>query len=96
MRTPIGVCVCPEAEPRQHLWDSGPTAPTLIPLWLIAAVTTAWWLFHLPSPGKAIGALAGVAGIMSVREMKVLGKISWVLLLICMLVTEFRAIDQRA
>jgi len=53
-----------------------------------------WWLFHIPSPGKAIGALAVVAGIMSVREMKVLGKISWVFLLVCMLVTEFKAINK--
>src|ERR1700733_4519024 len=65
-----------------------------VPLWSAAAFLTSWWLFHLPSPGKAIGALAVVAGIMSVRNMKVLGKISWVILLICMLITEFRAIDK--
>jgi hypothetical protein len=65
-----------------------------IPLWCIAAIYIMWSWFHLPSPGKAIGALAVVAGIMSVRDIKVLGKISWVALLVLMLVTEFRAIDK--
>lgn len=65
-----------------------------IPLWCSAAASTLWWLFHLPSPGKAIGALAVVAGIMSVREIKVLGKVTWVVLLVCMLVIEFRSIDK--
>jgi hypothetical protein len=65
-----------------------------VPLWLILAAVTVYWYCRVPSPGYAIGALAVVAGIMSVREMKVLGKIAWVVLLICMLVTEFRAIDK--
>jgi hypothetical protein len=64
------------------------------PLWSIAALLTFWWLIHLPSPGKAIGALAVVAGIMSVRDMKVLGKLLWVVLLVLMLITEFRAINK--
>jgi hypothetical protein len=65
-----------------------------VPLWMAAACLTASWYFNLPTPGKAIGALAVVAGIMSVREMKVFGKMAWVALLICMLLTEFRAIDK--
>jgi hypothetical protein len=65
-------------------------------LWLISFAVWAYWhpYSHLPTPGKAIGALAVVAGIMSVREMKELAKISWVVLLIMLLFTEFRAIDK--
>ncbi len=63
-------------------------------LWICSACFSVKWYFHLPTPGKAIGAIAVVAGIMSVREMKVLAKISWVFLLIFMLITEFRAIDR--
>lgn len=53
-----------------------------------------FWLRYIPPPGYAIGALAVVAGIMSVRDMKTLGKISWIALLVCLLITEFRAIDK--
>jgi len=52
-----------------------------IPLWTAAAAITVWWIYDPPATGKAIGALAVVAGIMSVRDIKVLGKISWVILL---------------
>jgi hypothetical protein len=65
-----------------------------VPLWSVSACVCLLWYFHTPSPGKAIGALAVVAGIMSVREMKVLGKILWVALLVFLLVTEFHAIDK--
>jgi len=66
-----------------------------IPLWFTAAAFTFYWLCRIPTPGKAVTALAVVAGVMSVREeIKILGKISWVLLLICPLITEFRAIDK--
>ena len=64
-----------------------------VPLWLIASYKTLKWLQHPPAPGYAIGTLAVVAGIMSVRDIKVLGKMLWVVLLICMVNTEFRAID---
>ncbi len=64
-----------------------------VPLWALSAALLVRWYFHIPPPGYAIGALAVVAGIMSVREMKVLGKISWVVLLGFLLTTEFRAID---
>jgi hypothetical protein len=65
-------------------------------LWLISFAVWAYWhpYSNLPTPGKAIGALAVVAGIMSVREMKEVAKISWVVLLIMLLFTEFRAIDK--
>jgi hypothetical protein len=65
-----------------------------IPLWVLAASFTVYWLNCVPPPGYAIGALAVVAGVMSVRDVKILGKISWVLLLVCLLITEFRAIDK--
>jgi hypothetical protein len=65
-----------------------------VPLWCIGAAA-AWWYFRsTPSPGKAIGALTVVAGVMSVREMKVPGRILWVCLLILFLRIEFRAINK--
>jgi cell division protein FtsB len=65
-----------------------------VPLWIISACLCLHWYFTPPSPGKAIGALAVVAGIMSVREMKVLGRILWVALLVFLLIAEFHAIDK--
>lgn len=65
-----------------------------VPAWLIFAFFTEHWLHYPPSPGKAIGVLAVVAGFISVRDTKVLGKIIWIGLLVCLLVTEFRAIDK--
>ena len=62
-------------------------------LWLSGAILTIYWILCIPPPGYAIGALAVVAGVMSVREMKTLGKVTWVVLLICLLMTEFRAIN---
>lgn len=66
------------------------------PLFLFFFALWAYWhpYSHLPTPGKAIGGLAVVAGIMSVRDMKVFAKATWVGLLILLLMTEFRAIDK--
>lgn len=64
------------------------------PLWLASAGLLIFWHFQIPPPGYAIGAVGVVAGIMSVRDMKVLGRIGWILLLVLLLVTEFRAIDK--
>jgi hypothetical protein len=76
----------------ERVWNSTYTG---CPLWIISAVfCLRWTFFHVPPPGYSIGALAVVAGLMSVREMKVLGKITWVVLLICLLITEFRAINK--
>jgi hypothetical protein len=70
--------------PLSRKWNS----PWLgVPFWCAGAAL-------IPSPGKAIGALAVVAGLMSVREMKVSGRILWVLLLIAFLDIEFHAIDK--
>ena len=65
-----------------------------VPLWVTWTCYAVYWLYHLPVPGYAIGALATVAGIMSVREIRTLGKICWVLLLILLLNVEFKAIDK--
>ena len=65
-----------------------------VPLWLIVAALACFWLFNVPPPGYSVGFLAVVAGIMSVRDMKTLGKIMWVVLLVCLLVTEFQAIGK--
>src|ERR1035441_4586024 len=75
----------------KRLWNS---ARIGIPLWIAGALFAGYWFFCVPTPGKAVAALAVVAGIMSVREIKNLGKISWVVLLVCLLSIEFRAIDK--
>jgi hypothetical protein len=75
-----------------HRWWNSARAG--IPLWICFAMLSVYWIFEVPSPGKAVGVLAVVAGIMSVREIKIMGKISWVILLVCLLMTEFRAIDK--
>ena len=63
------------------------------PIWIAFGLLTLYWRYCMPPPGYAIGALAVVAGIMSVREMKTLARVSWVFLLVCLLLTEFHAID---
>ncbi len=65
-----------------------------VPLWLIGAAILVYWYFRIPPPGFAVGALGVVAGVMSIRDMKVSGKMVWMALLICLLVTEFQAIDK--
>jgi hypothetical protein len=73
------------------LWNSPRVG---VPLWSACGVLTLCWFFWVPHPGYAIGALALVAGIMSVREIKTMGKICWISLLIALLLTEFHAIDK--
>jgi hypothetical protein len=78
--------------PVARFWNS-PWAGA--PMWLVFAYVCVWkWYFQIPATGKAIGALAVVAGIMSLRDIQVLGKVAWVALLVCMVLTEFRAIDK--
>ena len=77
--------------PVAKLWNS-PLAG--VPLWLWSAVYVVRWHFNSPSPGKAIGALAVVAGLMSVRDIKALGKILWVNHIGFPAVTEFHSIDE--
>jgi hypothetical protein len=77
--------------PISQWWNSPRTG---VPLWLIGAAILVYWSFRIPPPGFAVGALAVVAGIMSIRDMKVSGKIVWTVLRICLLITEFHAIDK--
>jgi hypothetical protein len=80
-----------ESGPFEKAWNSLYIG---VPLWNTGAFYFVRWTFiHIPPPGYAIGALAVVAGLMSVREMKVLGKMFWVFLLLCLLFSEFRAIN---
>src|SRR5580704_2891714 len=74
----------------KDLWNSSKVG---VPLWFAFGFLTLYWHYRMPPPGYAIGALAVVAGIMSVREMKTPAKVLWIVLLILMLLTEFRAID---
>ena len=69
------------------VWTGGP-------LWAAFAVVAVYWLHTTPLPGRAIGVLAVVAGVISVRDVKVLGKITWVILLVAFLFAEFRAIGK--
>ena len=74
-------------------WDSRP-APAII-LVLIGLGITTWAYFVPMSPGKAIGALAAVAGIMSLRpKMKFPEKLAWIVILTTLAVLEFAAIDR--
>jgi uncharacterized membrane protein len=75
----------------KELWNSRKVG---VPLWIAFGCLTLYWRFHVPPPGYAIGALAVVAGIMSVRDIRTLAKILWVVLLIFLLLTEFRAIGK--
>jgi hypothetical protein len=80
-----------EDDTLKHLWNSSGVG---VFLWFISGLLVLYWFYRVPPPGYAIGALAVVAGIMSVREMKTLAKVSWVFLLVCLLIMEFRAIDK--
>lgn len=80
-----------EEEAIKKFWNSWAVGASL---WLIFSCITIDWFYREPWPGYAIGVLAVVAGIMSVREIKTLGRILWVFLLVCLLITEFRAIDK--
>ena len=77
----------------KKLWNSKYLG---VPLWLCFFSLWVYWhpYTNLPTPGKAIGVIAIVAGIMSVRDMETVAKATWVFLLIVLLFTEFRAIDK--
>jgi hypothetical protein len=80
-----------ENGPAKRCWNSPWVGA---PLWLTAAYFAYRWHHSAPPTGYAIGALATVAGIMSIREVKVLGKILWMILLVFFLINEFGAIDK--
>lgn len=73
-------------------WDTSPYP--VIGLVLIGFAVTIWAHYAHFSPGKSIGALAAVAGVMSLRpKMKFPEKVAWVIILTALAVFEFHAID---
>ena len=74
------------------LWNSGRTG---VPLILLFAALFTFWQFYIPSPGKAVGALAVAAAIMTFRrEPTGLEKFGWMTILFGFLFIEVRAIDK--
>ena len=73
-------------------WDDNPL-PAL--LTVSVGFGIAIWAYYAHfSPGKSIGALAAVGGVMSLRpQMRFPEKAAWVLILASLAVFEFRAID---
>src|ERR1700730_8216032 len=54
-----------------------------------------WWCYDLPSPGYAIGVVAGFAAVMSTQaDMRRWQKALWMLLIGAFVILEFRAIDK--
>jgi hypothetical protein len=80
---------------RRHadaLWQSPWTAAALILSFV--GVATCWWFF-LPSPGKAVTALAVGAAIMNFSgELRGFGKFLWLCILFWLLLIENHAIDK--
>ncbi len=74
-----------------HWWNHKGVGAVLC----LAGFLLSWyWFRHVPSPGKAIGAAAVVAGLMSVRILAAPEKILWVALLFFIADVEFRAINK--
>jgi hypothetical protein len=62
---------------------------------IVAIAILAYWWWHLPAPGYAIGALALLAAAMSLdAKMGSWHKVVWMLLIGASLLLEFRAIDK--
>lgn len=60
-----------------------------------ALLALGWWYLYVPSPGKAVAALAVAAAVMSLRpEAKGLERSVWMLVLCGFLSLELRAIDK--
>jgi hypothetical protein len=80
------------SSPFNEWWDTSPYPA--IGLVLIGFALTIWAHYGHFSPGKSIGALAAVAGVMSLRpKMKFPEKVAWVIILTALVVFEFHAID---
>jgi hypothetical protein len=74
------------------LWKSRTFGWLLI---LAAFFLFASWQFHVPTPGKAVAALAVAAAVMSLRpEATGLERTAWVLVLCGFLYVELRTIDK--
>lgn len=63
-------------------------------LWSICVLWGGYWWRITPSPGKAVALLAVAAAIMSMRDLKVIAKTSWILLVFGLLLLEVKAIDR--
>jgi hypothetical protein len=60
---------------------------------IVGSFCAYWWYWHRPVPSKAVLWLAGVAVIMALWEMRPIHKAGYLLLVICLMLIENRAID---
>lgn len=65
-----------------------------IPCQVIVASFCVYWYWHIPAPNKAVLALTGVTIIMALLEMRTGHKAVYLLLVICLIFTENRAINK--
>jgi hypothetical protein len=65
--------------------------PTLL---AVGSFCVYWWYWHKPVPGQAVLWLAGVAVIMTLWEMRPIHKTGYLLLVICLMFLENRAIHK--
>jgi hypothetical protein len=80
-------------EKQELFWKSRSTGAALI---FGALILVAYWkFFSVPSPGKAVAALALAAAVMTLRQdLSGFEKLSWMVALFAFLYVEIRAIDQ--
>jgi hypothetical protein len=72
-------------------WEARWFGWALLLLWLALSV---WWYFHVPSPGKAVAALAVAAAMMSLRpQVSTWEKSAWMVVLCAFLFLELQAIN---
>jgi hypothetical protein len=75
----------------EQIWRSSKFGLSVI---LAGSLLYLYWAFHIPSPGKAVAALAVAAAIMTFRgEIGGLEKFFWMAMLFVFLFMELRAID---
>jgi hypothetical protein len=85
-------CVISLRSLADNMWRSRRFGLMLI---FVAGVGYLYWSYHIPSPGKAVAALAVVAAVMTFRgELSGLEKFFWTLVLFAFLFVELRAIDK--
>jgi len=65
-----------------------------IPLQVTAGLFCVYWYFHLPSPNKAVLAMATMVALMMLMDMKPLHKGIYFFLVIAFFVLENHAIDK--
>jgi hypothetical protein len=93
MDDPFDPWPTPEAPSKMDaLWKSRTFGWFLV---LVAFSLFAWWQFYVPTPGKAVAALAVAAAIMSLRpEATGIERTAWMLVLCGFLYVELRTIDK--